>query len=201
MAPCETNGREAAQGATLQAVNAPDNSSTRPDIVVVMGVSGSGKTTVGLAVAAAMGWPFAEGDDFHPAANVAKMRDGHPLTDEDRWPWLETIGEWIDAREQAGESAVVSCSALRRAYRDVLRRGRPDVRFLHIVVPPGVIQDRMDHREGHFMPTSLLESQLETLEPLEADEPGVVVTNEGTAAEVLDRSLAALGLRGQAGSR
>jgi gluconokinase len=188
-------------------VDLSDNSKPRPDIVVVMGVSGSGKTTVARALATAMGWQFAEGDDFHPAANVAKMRSGHPLTDEDRWPWLEAVGAWIGARESAGESAVVSCSALRRAYRDVLRRDRPDVRFLHIVVSSEVIHDRMEHRADHFMPASLLASQLATLEPLQPDEPGVVVTNEGTATDVLDRGLVALGLApggsapGQSGSR
>jgi len=166
-----------------------------PDVVIVMGVSGSGKSTVAKGISALLGWEFAEGDAFHSEANVAKMRRGQALTDEDRWPWLESIGEWISTKEQAGESAVVTCSALRRVYRDLLRRGRPHVRFLHVEAPSEVIQDRMEHRPGHYMPPSLLPSQLATLEPLEPDEPGVSVTNEGTAAEVLDRSLHALGLR------
>ena len=149
-----------------------------------MGVSGSGKSTVAKGISAVMGWEFAEGDDFHSEANVAKMRSGQALTDEDRWPWLESIGRWISAKEAAGESAVMTCSALRRAYRDLLRRGRPHVRFLHVIAPAEVIRDRMEHRAG----------QIATLEPLEADESGTSVTNEGTPAQVLDRALAALGL-------
>lgn len=166
-----------------------------PDVVVVMGVSGSGKSTVAEGLAKALGWEFAEGDAFHPEANVAKMRSGVPLTDEDRWPWLETIGEWISGKESRGESAVVTCSALRRAYRDLLRRGRPHVRFLHVTADPAVLRERMEHRSGHYMPPSLLPSQLAALEPLGPDEPGVTVSNVGTADEVLERALAALELR------
>jgi gluconokinase len=165
-----------------------------PDVVIVMGVSGTGKTTVAKRIAHAMGWQFAEGDDFHSAANVAKMASGRPLTDEDRWPWLESIGEWITAQVAAGESAVVTCSALRRAYRDVLRRDRPQVRFLHLTVPMDLLEARMNRRAGHFMPTSLLGSQLATLEGLEPDEPGVDVPNTGTPEQVVAASLAALGL-------
>ena len=167
----------------------------QPDVVIVMGVSGSGKSTVAKGISTVMGWEFAEGDAFHSEANVAKMHSGQPLTDDDRWPWLESIGDWISGKEVAGESAVVTCSALRRVYRDLLRQDRPHVRFLHVEAPSAVIQDRMEHRPGHYMPASLLPSQLATLEPLAADEPGVSVTNEGTAAEVLSRSLHALGLR------
>jgi gluconokinase len=175
--------------------DSPDGGPPSPDVIVVMGVSGSGKTTVATGIATAMGWHFAEGDDFHPAANVEKMRGGQPLTDDDRWPWLETVGTWMSAKEAAGESAVVTCSALRRAYRDVLRRDRPHVRFLHLEAPRGVIADRVERRARHYMPPSLLPSQLATLEPLAPDEPGVTVTTEGAAPEVLDRCLAALGLR------
>ena len=160
-----------------------------------MGVSGSGKSTVAKGLSTVLGWEFAEGDAFHPDANVAKMRSGQALTDEDRWPWLEAIGTWISAKEDAGESAVVTCSALRRSYRDLLREGRPHVRFLHVTADTDVIRDRMEHRAGHYMPASLLPSQLATLEPLQPDEPGVVITNEGTAAQVLDRALVALGHR------
>jgi gluconokinase len=165
------------------------------DVVVVMGVSGSGKTTVAKGISTVLGWEFAEGDAFHPEANVAKMRGGTPLTDEDRWPWLEAIGAWISAKESRGEPAVVTCSALRRAYRDLLRDGRPHVRFLHLVAPSDVIRSRMEHRPGHYMPPSLLDSQIATLEPLGDDEPGVTITNEGSAAQVLDRALVALGHR------
>ena len=166
-----------------------------PDVVIVMGVSGSGKTTVAKGISTVTGWEFAEGDAFHSEANVEKMRSGHALTDDDRWPWLESIGEWISAKEAAGESAVVTCSALRRVYRNLLCRDRPHVRFLHVEAESVVIHDRMEHRPGHYMPASLLASQLATLEPLESDEPGVTISNEGTAAAVLDRALTALDLR------
>lgn len=169
--------------------------STTPDVVIVMGVSGSGKSTVAKGISTLMGWEFAEGDAFHSDANVAKMHSGQALTDDDRWPWLRSIGDWISAKEAAGESAVVTCSALRRVYRDLLREDRAHVRFLHVEAPSEIIQDRMEHRAGHYMPASLLPSQLATLEPLEADEPGVSIVNEGTAAAVLDRALDALGLR------
>jgi len=164
------------------------------DLVVVMGVAGSGKTTVARGIAVSMHWLFAEGDAFHPEANVEQMRRGTPLTDEDRWPWLERIGDWISEQEAQGRSAVVTCSALRRAYRDLLRDGRPHVRFCHIDGPQGVIQDRLDHRAGHYMPASLLPSQIATLEPLAPDEPGVVVPGAGSEAAVLAAALKALDL-------
>jgi gluconokinase len=141
-----------------------------------------------------MGWQFAEGDDFHSAANVEKMHQGHPLTDEDRWPWLEAIGSWISDQVAAGASAVVTCSALRRAYRDLLREKCPAVRFLHVTAMPGTIRERIEHRSGHYMPASLLPSQLATLEPLEPDEPGVEIASEGSAHDVLRRALDALNL-------
>jgi gluconokinase len=165
-----------------------------PDIVVVMGVAGSGKTTVAKGIAVSMSWLFAEGDAFHPEANVEKMHSGIPLTDEDRWPWLRLIGDWMSEQEAAGVSAVVTCSALRRVYRDLLRENRPAVRFCHMTPPEAEIADRLEHRAGHYMPPSLLPSQLATLEPLEPDEPGVTVSGQGTQPEVLDRVLHALGL-------
>jgi gluconokinase len=173
----------------------PPISPTQPVVVIVMGVSGSGKSTVAKGISTVLGWEFAEGDAFHSETNIAKMRSGQPLTDDDRWPWLRSIGAWISEKEAAGESAVVTCSALRRVYRDLLREGRPHVRFLHLEAPSEVIEDRMEHRPGHYMPPSLLPSQLAALEPLGSDEPGVSVTNEGTPAQVLDRSLRALGIR------
>ncbi len=165
-----------------------------PDVIVVMGVSGSGKSTVAKGIATTMGWKFAEGDEFHPKANVEKMASGQPLTDEDRWPWLRLIGDWISERVSHGQSAVVACSALRRAYRDLLREGRPQVRFCHVNADTEVIEERMENREGHYMPASLLASQIAALEDLEDDEPGVVISNEGSRAEVLDRALRALRL-------
>jgi gluconokinase len=163
--------------------------------VVVMGVSGVGKTTVATGLAAALGWPYAEGDDLHPAANVAKMAAGVPLTDEDRWPWLRSIGAWMSAEIAAGRSAVVTCSALRRSYRDLLREGRPEVVFCHLTADPDLMSDRVRHRTHHYMPASLLPSQLAALEPLQPDEPGVEVSAAGAPTEVIVRALRALGLR------
>ena len=138
--------------------------------VVVMGVSGSGKTTVGELIAQRIGVPFVDGDALHPAANVEKMRAGHPLTDEDRWPWLDAIG----ARLAEGP-VVMACSALRRAYRDRLRSEAPGLRLVYLAGSPGILRNRMEHRHGHFMPPRLLESQFETLEVPDADEHAIVV--------------------------
>jgi gluconokinase len=138
-----------------------------------MGVSGSGKSTVGAAVAQRLRVPFADADDFHPDANIAKMTAGHPLNDDDRRPWLESIGDWLAERCQGG--GVLSCSALKRTYRDQLRRHCAEVEFLHLVGTPEVIGRRQASRPGHFMPPSLLKSQFDTLEPLEPDERGVDV--------------------------
>jgi gluconokinase len=165
-----------------------------PVIVVVMGVSGSGKTTLATGIAHRMGWEFQEGDELHPPENVAKMSRGEPLTDEDRAPWLAAIGRWMDARLAAGESAVLTCSALRRAYRDNLRNGRSGVVFCHVTAGADRIRERIEQRRGHYMPPSLLPSQLATLEPLAADEPGVTVAAEGRPDDVLGAALQRLGL-------
>jgi gluconokinase len=162
--------------------------------IVVMGVSGAGKTTVARGIAAAMGWIFAEGDDFHPAANVVKMASGYPLTDEDRWPWLRAIGGWLDARLAAGESVVLTCSALKRSYRDLLRDGRSGVRFCELDAPPDILSDRLEHRKGHYMPPSLLPSQLATLEPLQPDEAGVRVSVAADPDQIVADALRGLGL-------
>ncbi|PUA80409.1 gluconokinase [Nocardioides currus] len=162
--------------------------------IVVMGVSGVGKTTIAKGISSLMGWTFAEGDAFHSEANVAKMHAGHALDDDDRWPWLRSIGDWMSAEIAEGRSAVVTCSALRRAYRDVLREGRPEVEFCHLAAEQDLVSDRLDHRAGHFMPSSLLPSQFSTLEPLEPDEPGVTVSVAGPVPEVLARAVAALSL-------
>jgi carbohydrate kinase (thermoresistant glucokinase family) len=154
-------------------------------VLVTMGVSGAGKTTLGEALAKHLAWPFVDGDALHPAANVAKMASGQPLTDADRAPWLKAIGDWIDARAAAGEPGVVSCSALRRAYRDEIDQGRPQVRFVYIHGDFDLIAARMAHRKGHFMPPSLLQSQYDTLEPPAADEPVITVeAADGTEAQV-----------------
>ncbi len=159
---------------------------------VVMGVSGAGKTTVARAIAELTGWPYAEGDDFHPEANVAKMRSGTPLTDGDRLPWLREVARWIAEHERAGVSTVVTCSALRVSYRDVLREGTSSVFFVHVDVPDEVLVARVTHRSGHYMPASLLTSQLRTLERLQPGERGATVDGDAPPAQVAAAVLAAV---------
>ena len=161
-------------------------------VLVVMGVSGSGKTTIAKAVAERLGWPFQEGDDLHPAANVAKMHAGTPLTDEDRAPWLAAIAAWIDARLSAGEPGVVTCSALRHAYREVLVGDRPHVRVVYLHADRLVIAGRLAVRHGHFMPASLLDSQFATLEEPTPDEHAVTVEVAGAADDTVDAVIRAL---------
>ncbi|HIY95196.1 MAG TPA: gluconokinase [Candidatus Rothia avicola] len=160
--------------------------------IVVMGVSGTGKTSIAHALRDQLGWSFIEGDDLHPNENIQKMSAGIPLTDEDRAPWLARISTWIKDAHARGERTVVTCSALKRAYRDVLREAAPGVLFVHLTGPRETIANRMKYRQGHFMPTSLLDSQFATLEPLEADEAGVLVDISGTPEEVATAALAAL---------
>jgi carbohydrate kinase (thermoresistant glucokinase family) len=159
-----------------------------------MGVSGVGKTTVAETLADVLGADFAEGDLFHPEANITKMSSGAPLTDDDRWPWLEALAAWTRERRSDGVSTVVACSALRRAYRDVLRRDVPETFFLHLTGDPELIRDRMRARR-HFMPPDLLQSQFETLEPLGPDENGVVVDVAQAVRDIVDRAVAALATR------
>jgi gluconokinase len=142
-----------------------------------MGVSGSGKTTVGQAVAEDLAFEMIEGDDYHPPENVAKMAAGEPLTDEDRWPWLETLAELVTDRHARGHGTVLACSALRRAYRDVLRSAVPanETFIIQLEADTGTLRARMKSRRGHYMPPDLLESQLAALEPLQPDEPGVIL--------------------------
>jgi gluconokinase len=142
--------------------------------LVFMGVSGTGKSAIGRPVSERLGCEFAEGDDFHPQANIDKMAGGTPLTDDDRWPWLDRLAGWTRERAERGQNTGLACSALRRAYRDVLRRGAPDTVFVHLTGSRELILERMAGRE-HFMPASLLDSQLDTLEDLEPDERGLVV--------------------------
>ncbi|MFM9370904.1 gluconokinase [Streptomyces sp. Da 82-17] len=161
-----------------------------PHVVVVMGVAGTGKTTIGPLLAEQLGVPYAEGDDFHPEANIAKMSAGTPLTDDDRWPWLDAIGVWAHGR--AGLGGVVSSSALKRSYRDRLRSAAPGLVFVHLTGSRELIEDRMSHRQGHFMPTALLDSQFATLQPLGPDEAGVEVDVAGSPEEITARAVAAL---------
>jgi len=160
--------------------------------LIVMGVSGSGKTTIANALVAQSGYTFAEGDDFHPTANVEKMHAGHPLDDDDRWPWLRAVAQWIGEHERSGTSVVVTCSALKRSYRDLLRRNNNSVWFVHLTLPTATLADRLQRRKGHYMPASLLDSQLATLEPLDADEPGITVAGDATPNEVAKDVLEAL---------
>ena len=161
-----------------------------PHVVVVMGVAGTGKTTIGSLLAARLGVPYAEGDDFHPQANITKMAAGIPLGDEDRWPWLDAIGAWAHGREGLG--GVVSSSALKRSYRDRLRAAAPGIVFVHLTGDRQLIADRMAHRRGHFMPMALLDSQFATLQPLQADERGVAVDVSGAPGEITERVVRAL---------
>ncbi len=161
--------------------------------IVVMGVSGAGKTTVADGLVERLGWEFAEGDDFHPPANVEKMRAGRPLDDEDRWPWLRRLADWIGERERSGRSVVVTCSALKRSYRDLLRDGQPSVWFAHVTADRELLRDRVEHRTGHYMPSSLLDSHLATREPRQDDAPGARISGGGAPDDVVRELLAVLG--------
>ncbi len=162
--------------------------------VVVMGVSGSGKTTLALELQRRLGWPYAEADEFHPQANIDKMTAGTALTDEDRRPWLAAMRDWLTEQARAGRSAIVTCSALRHAYRDVLREAEGRVRFVHLTAAADVIGPRLAGRSGHFMPPTLLPSQLATLETLRDGEDGIVVVVDDPPDVVADRTMEALGL-------
>ena len=170
----------------------------RPLTLVVMGPSGVGKTSVARALVERTGWAFQEGDALHPETNRMKMAAGTPLDDEDRWPWLRRIADWIGACETAGQGAVITCSALKRRYRDLLREGHPSVRFVHLAADPALITERITGRTGHYMPPSLLRSQLDALEPLADDEPGIRVETLGDPAAVADRALTLLEARERA---
>lgn len=162
--------------------------------LVVMGVSGTGKSTVAKALQERLGWLFAEGDDLHPASNVAKMAAGIPLDDADRWPWLDAIAAWTSGQAAEGHSTIVTCSALRRAYRDRLREAAPGTVFVHLVGSPELLAERMGGRKGHFMPASLLASQLDTLEPVQPDEPGFTVDVDATTEAMVTQVQATLAL-------
>ena len=160
--------------------------------MIIAGVAGSGKTTVGAMLAGRLGWPFADADDFHPAANVAKMRAGIPLTDADREPWLRAIAAWMDEHIARGESAVVGCSALRRSYRDELLGGRPEAQMVFLAIDRDVLTRRLAARVGHFFPEQLLTSQLAALEPPGPDEHVILVVPADTPAGTVDAIIALL---------
>lgn len=169
--------------------------STTP-ILVFMGPAGTGKSTVAAMLAGRLGWDFQEGDDLHPAANVAKMAAGHALNDDDRWPWLDRVAAWIDGEIAAGRPGVITCSALKRSYRDVLRRA--DVTFVLLMGDPALILDRLLRRQGHFMPPSLLRSQFDALEIPDADERAIHVDLDLTPQQQVDAVLAELHLSPEA---
>jgi gluconokinase len=165
----------------------------KPSVVVVMGVSGSGKSTIALMLAHRLNWIFEEGDWFHPRSNIDKMHRGEPLTDEDRWPWLEGIAAWIDATRRAGNHGTVACSALKRTYRDILVGERPDVRIVYLKGGRDLIARRLAARNGHFMPPALLDSQFATLEEPQPDEHPIVVSIAPHPREVVEQIVKRLG--------
>jgi carbohydrate kinase (thermoresistant glucokinase family) len=161
-------------------------------IAVVMGVSGTGKTTVGSALAHFLGWRFQEGDALHPPENVAKMHAGIPLDDEDRAPWLRAVAARIDQWRERREAGIITCSALKRKYRDIIIGDRPEVRLVYLTAPPALIAERLAGRRGHFMPASLLESQLAALEPPGLDENALIVTVDAPVETIVERIAAVL---------
>jgi carbohydrate kinase (thermoresistant glucokinase family) len=161
-------------------------------VAVVMGVSGSGKTTIAALLAGRLRWEFEDGDGFHPAANIEKMHRGVPLTDDDRGPWLQAIAAWIDATRRAGRHGVVACSALKRRYRDVLVGERRDVRLVYLKGDETLVAQRIAARHGHFMPAALLHSQFEALEEPGPDENPIVVSIDARPGEIVSRITAQL---------
>jgi gluconokinase len=157
-----------------------------PAALIVMGVAGSGKSTIGEALAARLHWTFEDGDRFHPASNVAKMSAGHPLTDDDRWPWLQAIADEIDRVVAAGGHVVVACSALKRAYRDLLVHGRDDIRIVYLDGSRDLIAGRLKARKGHFMPPGLLDSQFATLQVPAADENSISVAIDANVEAIVN---------------
>lgn len=172
-------------------------SATARPMLVIIGVSGCGKSTVGSALARRLGWSYTEGDAFHPPANMDKMRAGKPLDDADRQPWLAAIAGWMDARWNAQRPGVIGCSALKRRYRDFLREGRPQVWFLYLRVPRETLQRRLETRRHEYMPASLLDSQLATLQEPAQDEPRcILLDGADDGASIVDAALRALRGRG-----
>jgi len=155
-------------------------------ILIIFGVLGAGKTTVGKLLARELGWSFVEADDFHPAANIEKMRNGHPLTDEDRWPWLDCLRKQIEQLRSAGENAVLACSALKRAYRDRLRVS-DEVKFVFLRGDYALVEKQLRNRHGHFMNAALLQSQFDDLEEPQPDEKVLTIELGRTPEEIVDR--------------
>jgi gluconokinase len=171
-----------------------DDAGQLPCALIVMGVSGSGKSTIADKLAERLRWSYEDGDKFHPASNVAKMSAGHPLTDEDRWPWLQAIADEIDRVCRAGQRAVIACSALKRAYRDILVHGRSDVRIIYLKGTQELIARRLATRKNHFMPPGLLDSQFRTLEPPDTRENPVTVSIDAPVDAIVDAIIRGLRL-------
>src|SRR5258706_16466476 len=165
-----------------------------PNVIVVMGVSGCGKTTVAAGLAERLGWQLAEADMFHSPANVEKMRSAIPLTDEDRWPWLAAIAKWIDAARASGKHGVITCSALKRRYREIIVGARPDAQLVYLKGDYDLIARRMAARKHEYMPVGLLQSQFDALEEPGADENAIVVPIESAPEDIVEAIIAALRL-------
>lgn len=171
------------------------NPIANPTVLVVMGVSGCGKTTVAAILAGRLNWPFEEGDALHPQSNIDKMHAGHPLNDEDRGPWLESVAEWVEECLDAGESGLITCSALKRSYRDIINRRGAGVKFVYLAGSKEVIASRLTARHGHFMPPSLLESQFADLQEPTADEPAIRVDVGPSPSTIAQTIIQTLGLK------
>ena len=176
----------------------PKGAAAYPLVLVLMGVSGCGKSTVAALLSGRLGWPFEEGDTLHPQANVDKMSLGHPLTDEDRWPWLQKVAEWMEERLDAGENGIVTCSALKRRYRDLLNRGASGIVFVYLAGDEPTIAARLAVRLGHYMPTSLLASQFADLEEPGSDEPAIRVDIGPAPVVIAQQVIDELGLQDRA---
>jgi gluconokinase len=173
-------------------IAAGEHAPAMPSVLVVMGVSGCGKSTIGTQIAIQLHWEFEDGDWFHPASNIEKMHSGHPLTDDDRWPWLNAIADFVDATRRAGNHAVIACSALKRSYRAIIVGNRPDVRLVYLKGDIDLIARRVAARHEHFMPLELLQSQFAALEEPGPDENPIVVSVEPPPRAIVAQVLAAL---------
>lgn len=184
-----SSGAQQAEGIhlTSQPSSTSSKQFSQPVALVIMGVAGTGKTTLAQALQARLGWPYAEADDFHPAANIAKMSAGHPLTDEDRKPWLKALEKWMEHKLDAGTSCLITCSALKKKYRSVLEAAG-NVHFIELDLDEETLKQRMQQR-NHFMPVSLLRSQLATLESLESDEPGIHLSSQHSVDTLVEKSV------------
>lgn len=181
----------------MNAADNPAGGAVDPIVLVIMGVSGCGKSTVAALLSRALNWSFEEGDSLHPQANIEKMAAGHPLDDEDRWPWLARVAEWTEECLDAGRNGIISCSSLKRSYRDIINRRGHGVEFVYLAGSKKLIAERLAARHGHFMPTTLLDSQFAALEEPTADEPSIRVEIGASAGEIAEDVLATLHLESQ----